>query len=55
MHEANGLRLHANTTRPAWLGEPLDLGDAIDILHPLAPKASSRPTPCADGPPPSTS
>ena len=35
-HEAEGLRLHARTTRPSWLGEHLDLGYAIDVLHPLA-------------------
>jgi hypothetical protein len=48
MHEANGLRLHAKTTRPIWLGERLDLGYAIDLLHPPAQKASSRPTPRVD-------
>jgi 5-methylcytosine-specific restriction endonuclease McrA len=35
-HAAQGLRLHARTTCPGWLGEPLDLGWAIDVLHPLA-------------------
>jgi 5-methylcytosine-specific restriction endonuclease McrA len=35
-HEAQGLRLHAQTTRPGWLGERLDVGWAIDVLHPLA-------------------
>ena len=35
-NEASGLRLHALTTRPAWLGERLDVGYAIDVLHPLA-------------------
>jgi hypothetical protein len=35
-HEAQGLRLHARTTRPGWLGERLDVGWAIDVLHPLA-------------------
>ena len=34
-HGAQGLRLHAKTTCPAWLGERLDLGWAIDVLHPL--------------------
>lgn len=35
-HDARGLRLDARTTRPAWLGERLDLAWAIDVLHPLA-------------------
>ena len=35
-NEAQGLRLHARTTRPGWLGERLDVGWAIDVLHPLA-------------------
>jgi 5-methylcytosine-specific restriction endonuclease McrA len=35
-HEAQGLHLDARTTCPGWLGERLDLGWAIDVLHPLA-------------------
>jgi 5-methylcytosine-specific restriction endonuclease McrA len=35
-HEAQGLRLHARTATPGWLGEGLDVGWAIDVLHPLA-------------------
>jgi hypothetical protein len=35
-HEAGGLRLHARTAMPGWLGERLDVGYAIDVLHPLA-------------------
>ena len=35
-HEAQGLRLNAHTATPGWLGEPQDLGWAIDVLHPLA-------------------
>jgi hypothetical protein len=35
-HEAQGLRLHARTALPGWLGEHLDVGWAIDVLHPLA-------------------
>ena len=35
-HEADGLRLDENTTKPSWFGEPLDVGYAIDVLHPLA-------------------
>jgi Domain of unknown function (DUF222)/HNH endonuclease len=35
-HQAQGLALHALTTTPGWLGEPLDVVWAIDVLHPLA-------------------
>jgi hypothetical protein len=35
-HEAEGLHLHAHTATPGWLGERLDVGWAIDVLHPLA-------------------
>jgi 5-methylcytosine-specific restriction endonuclease McrA len=35
-HEAKGLQLHPRTTCPRWLGEPLDVDWAIDVLHPLA-------------------
>jgi hypothetical protein len=35
-HEWEGLHLHAHTATPGWLGEPLDVGWAIDVLHPLA-------------------
>jgi len=35
-HGAQGLRLHARTACPGWLGERLDVGWAIDVLHPLA-------------------
>ena len=35
-NEAVGLRLNASTTRPTWLGERLDVGWAIDVLHPRA-------------------
>jgi len=35
-HDSNGLRLTARTACPAWLGERLDLGWAIDVLHPRA-------------------
>ena len=35
-HTADGLRLHARTACPSWLGERLDVGWAIDALHPLA-------------------
>ena len=35
-HEAQGLRIHARTARPGWLGERLDVGGAIDVMHLLA-------------------
>jgi hypothetical protein len=35
-HEAQGLDIHARTTMPSWLGERLDVGYALDVLHPLA-------------------
>ncbi|OGL07670.1 MAG: hypothetical protein A3I14_09045 [Candidatus Rokubacteria bacterium RIFCSPLOWO2_02_FULL_73_56] len=35
-HEAQGLRIHPRTAMPGWLGEGLDVGYAIDVLHPLA-------------------
>jgi hypothetical protein len=41
-HEAEGLRLDERTMCPRWLGEPLDLGYAINVLHPLAQRAARR-------------
>ena len=35
-HDAEGLRLDAHTAHPDWAGERLDLGWAIDVLHPRA-------------------
>ena len=35
-HDAQGLHVHARTSMPSWLGERLDVGWAIDVLHPLA-------------------
>jgi hypothetical protein len=35
-HVAAGLRLHARTGLARWLGERLDVGWAIDVLHPRA-------------------
>src|SRR6266702_2120216 len=35
-HDAQGLRLNARTACAGWLGERLDVGWAIDVLHPLA-------------------
>jgi hypothetical protein len=31
-----GLHLSAQTLRPGWLGESLNVGYAIDVLHPRA-------------------
>ena len=33
---SDALHLHARTAIPGWLGERLDLGWAIGVLHPLA-------------------
>jgi hypothetical protein len=35
-NEAAGVQIGAHTSTPSWLGERLDLGYAIDVLHPLA-------------------
>jgi 5-methylcytosine-specific restriction endonuclease McrA len=35
-YDAQGLHVHARTSIPGWLGERLDVGWAIDVLHPLA-------------------
>jgi 5-methylcytosine-specific restriction endonuclease McrA len=35
-NEADGLALNARTAMPGWRGEPLDVGYAIDVLHPRA-------------------
>jgi hypothetical protein len=35
-HAASGLTLHARTALPGWLGERLDVGWVIDVLHPFA-------------------
>jgi 5-methylcytosine-specific restriction endonuclease McrA len=39
-HESHGLHLHARTACPGWLGERLDVGWAIDVLHPRAARPS---------------
>jgi hypothetical protein len=41
-HAAQGLQLHARTGLPGWLGERLDVGWAINVLHPLATRATVR-------------
>jgi len=35
-HDVQGLHFDERTTCPGWLGEKLDVGWAIDVLHPLA-------------------
>ena len=35
-HDVQGLHLHARTAMPGWYGERLDVGWAIDVLHPIA-------------------
>jgi 5-methylcytosine-specific restriction endonuclease McrA len=39
-HDAQGLHVHARTSMPGWLGEPLNVGWAISVLHPLAVTSS---------------
>src|SRR5262249_52419632 len=39
-HDAEGLRLHARTAVPDWMGDRLDVVWAIDVLHPLARRPS---------------
>jgi hypothetical protein len=51
-HQAEGLRLHPGTGLAQWLGERLDVGWAIDVLHPLANRSinpSKRESVRADG------
>jgi hypothetical protein len=33
-HEALGLQIHPRTACPTWLGERLDIGWALSVLHP---------------------
>jgi hypothetical protein len=35
-HRADGLAIDARTACPSWLGERLDLGWAIGVLHPAS-------------------
>ena len=35
-NEAAGIVVNARTATPGWQGERLDVGYAIDVLHPLA-------------------
>src|SRR5256712_8943342 len=49
-HEAQGLDLHARTAMPGWLGERLNVGWAIGVLHPLALRSNPSCAPPADLP-----
>ena len=40
-HVARDLDVHARTACAGWLGERLDVGWAIDVLHPLAARAAA--------------
>jgi 5-methylcytosine-specific restriction endonuclease McrA len=56
-NHSDGLTLHAHTATPGWLGERLDVGWAIDVLHPLAtdlhrPCGRASNGPVFDGPEP---
>ena len=42
-HIARGLRLHPRTACAGWQGERLDVGWAIDVLHPRAARPSLDP------------
>ncbi len=42
-HRAQGLHVTPRTSCPGWLGERLDVGWAIDVLHPLARSPKPRP------------
>jgi hypothetical protein len=35
--------INSRTACPQWLGERLDVGRALDVLHPLAARASRPP------------
>jgi 5-methylcytosine-specific restriction endonuclease McrA len=40
-HDSNGLRIDARTACAGWLGERLNVGWAIDVLHPRAQRSTS--------------
>jgi hypothetical protein len=49
-NRAHGLAIDAWTACPSWLGERLDLGWAIDVLHPACNPANPRPASPWDSP-----
>jgi len=44
-HDAQGLQLNGRTACPLWLGERLDVGWAIGVLHPRAARATPAANP----------
>jgi hypothetical protein len=42
-HKAHGVQINSRTGCAGWLGEPLDVGWAINVLHPRC--ANPRPGP----------
>src|SRR5213593_3125785 len=44
-NEADGIHIDAETSKPGWLGVRLDVGYAIDVLHPLATGEQARDRP----------
>jgi hypothetical protein len=42
LNDAEGLVLHPHTATPGWLGESVNVGYAIDVLHPLAISSHSN-------------
>jgi len=44
-HETQGLEIHPRTAIPGWLGERLNVGYAIDVMHPLAMPRLPQPMP----------
>jgi hypothetical protein len=49
-NRAQGLAIDARTACPSWLGERLDLGWAIDVLHPACNPTTPRPQSRWDSP-----
>jgi hypothetical protein len=47
-HAAEGLDLSPRTALPNWDGRPLDVGWAIDVLHPLATGERERRAPAGE-------
>ncbi len=50
-HGGQGVSVDSHSLRPNWLGERLDLGWAIDVLHPLAQRPGSFGSPGRAAPP----
>jgi hypothetical protein len=41
-NQAEGLELDGRSATPGWLGERLDVGYALDVLHPRAGNADGE-------------